>query len=70
MLVTVDKYSGMLSSRLGILARISEQNFFLSTLSSVVIMKASSYAYEINGHFQISYQRVDHIIGMVTNQVK
>lgn len=68
MLVTVDKYSGMLSSRLGILARISEQNFFLSTLSSVVIMKASSYACEING--QISYQRVDHIIGMVTNQVK
>lgn len=31
-------------------------------------MKASSYACEING--QISYQRVDHIIGMVTNQVK
>lgn len=70
MLVTVDKYSGMLSSRLGILARISEQNFFVSTLSSVVIMKASSYACEINGHFQISYQRVDHIFGMVTNQVK
>jgi len=34
----------------------------------MVIMKASSYACEING--QISYQRVDHIIGMVTNQVK
>lgn len=36
----------------------------------MVINKASSYACEINGHFQIAYQRVDHILGMVTNQVK
>lgn len=36
----------------------------------MVIMIASSYACEINGRFQIAYERMDHVIGMVTNRVE
>lgn len=31
-------------------------------------MIASSYACEINGRFQIAYERMDHVIGMVTSK--
>lgn len=33
-------------------------------------MMASSYACEISGHFQIAYERMDHVIWMVTNSVE
>lgn len=33
-------------------------------------MMASSYACEISGHFQIACERMDHVIGMVTNNVE
>lgn len=34
------------------------------------MMIASSYACEINGHFQIAYERVNLVLGMVTNKVE
>lgn len=37
-------------------------------MPSTVVMTASSYACEISGHFQIAYERMDHVIGMVTKQ--
>lgn len=33
-------------------------------------MIAFSYVCEINGHFQIAYERMDHVIELVTNKVE